>query len=96
MTLYAPDAVLNIVPPPPGLPGTYTGLEEIRGWLEIIVGMNFKVEGVEILQVEGDKVNLRVRASADFARGLNMAFLEYTEEHIILYREVRSKAIQLL
>jgi ketosteroid isomerase-like protein len=83
MTLYAPDAVLNIVPPPPGLPGTYTGLKEIRGWLEILVGMNFKVEGVEILQVEGDKVNLRVRASADFARGLNIAFLEYTEEHII-------------
>lgn len=83
MTLYAPDAVLNIVPPPPGLPGTYTGLKEIRGWLEVLVGMNFKVEGVEILNVEGDKVNLRVRASADFARGLNIAFLEYTEEHII-------------
>jgi len=83
MTLYAPDAVLNIVPPPPGLPGTYTGLEEIRGWLEILVGMNLKIEGVEILQVEGDKVKIKVKASSDFARGLNMAFMEYTEEHII-------------
>ena len=83
MTLYAPDAVLNIVPPPPGLPGTYTGLKEIRGWLEILVGMNFKVEGVEMLQVEGDKVKIKVKASSDFARGFNMAFMEYTEEHII-------------
>ena len=83
MTLYAPDAVLNIVPPPPGLPGTYTGLKEIRGWLEILVGMNLKIEGVEILQVEGDKVKIKVKASSDFARGFNMAFMEYTEEHII-------------
>lgn len=27
MTLYAPDAALNIVPPPHGLPVTYTGLK---------------------------------------------------------------------
>jgi len=83
LTLYAPDAVLNIVPPPPGLPGTYSGLKEIRGWLEVLVGMNFKIEGVEILKVEGDKLNIRVKTSSDFARGFNIAFLEYMEEHII-------------
>jgi len=83
MTLYAPDAVIHIVPPPAGLPGTYTGLKEIRGWLEVLVGMNFKVEGVEILKVEGDKLNIRVKTSSDFARGFNIAFLEYMEEHII-------------
>jgi len=83
MTLYAPDAVLNIVPPPAGLPGTYTGLKEIRGWLEVLVGMNFKIEGVEILKVEGDKLNVRVKSSSDFARGFNIAFLEHMEEHII-------------
>ena len=83
LTLYAPDAVLNIVPPPPGLPGTYSGLKEIRGWLEVLVGMNFKVEGVEMLKVEGDKLNIRVKTSSDFARGFNIAFLEYMEEHII-------------
>jgi len=49
MTLYAPNAVLNIVPPLPGLPGNYTGLKEIRAWLEILVGINLKLEGVEIL-----------------------------------------------
>jgi len=70
MTLFAPDIVLNIKPPLPGLPGTFTGLEEIRGWLEILVGMNLKIEGVEILQVEGDKVKIKVTTSSDFARGL--------------------------
>jgi len=89
MTLYAPDAVLNIVPPPPGLPGTYSGLKEIRGWLEVLVGMNFKVEGVEILKVEGDKLNIRVKTSSDFARGFNIAFLEYMEEHIIQGGKIR-------
>ena len=83
MTLYAPDAVINIVPPPAGLPGTYTGLKEIRGWLEVLVGMKFKIEGVEILKVEGDKLNVRVKSSSDFARGFNIAFMEHMEEHII-------------
>lgn len=83
MTLFAPDAVINIVPPLPGLPGTYSGLKEIRGWLEVLVGMDFKVEGVEILKVEGDKLNVRVKTSSDFARGFNIAFLEYMEEYII-------------
>lgn len=91
MTLYAPDAVLNIVPPPPGSTGTFTGLEEIRGWFEILVGMNFKCEGVEILQVEGDKVKLILKTSSDFARGLNIAFLEYMEENIIQEGKIKSQ-----
>ncbi len=33
MTLYAPDVVLNIVPPLPGLPDTFTGLEDILFFL---------------------------------------------------------------
>lgn len=49
MTLYAPDAVPNIVPPLPDIPSNYTGLKEIRGWLEILVGINHKLEGVEML-----------------------------------------------
>jgi len=90
ITLYAPDAVFHIVTPPVGLPGTYTGLKEIRGWLEVLVGMNFKIEGVEILKVEGDKLNVRVKSSSDFARGFNIAFLEHMEEHIIQRGKIKS------
>jgi ketosteroid isomerase-like protein len=90
ITLYAPDAVFHVVTPPAGLPDTYTGLKEIRGWLEVLVGMNFKIEGVEILKVEGDKLNVRVKSSSDFARGFNIAFLEHMEEHIIQGGKIKS------
>ena len=90
IALYAPDAVFHVVTPPAGLPDTYTGLKEIRGWLEVLVGMNFKIEGVEILKVEGDKLNVRVKSSSDFARGFNIAFLEHMEEHIIQGGKIKS------
>lgn len=90
IALYAPDAVFHVVTPPAGLPDTYTGLKEIRGWLEVLVGMHFKIEGVEILKVEGDKLNVRVKSSSDFARGFNIAFLEHMEEHIIQGGKIKS------
>ena len=95
LTLYAPDAVLNIVPPLPGLPGNFTGLKEIRGWLEILVGMNLKLEGVEILQVEGDKVKIKVITSSDFARGFNMAFMEFNEEHTIQDGKIKGYTVTI-
>jgi len=95
MTLFAPDVVLNIEPPLPGLPGTFTGLEEIRGWLEILVGMNLKIEGVEILQVEGDKVKIKVTTSSDFARGFNMAFMELIEEYTIQDGKIKGYTISI-
>jgi len=95
MTLYAPDIVLNIVPPLPGLPGTFTGLKEIRGWLEILVGMNLKIEGVEMLQVEGDKVKIKVTTSSDFARGFNMAFMELIEEYTLQDGKIKGYTITI-
>ena len=95
MTLFAPDIVLNIKPPLPGLPGTFAGLEEIRGWLEILVGMNLKIEGVEILQVEGDKVKIKVTTSSDFARGFNMAFMELIEEYTIQDGKIKGYTISI-
>lgn len=95
MTLYAPDAVINIVPPLPGLPGTFTGLEEIRGWLEILVGMNLKIEGLEILQAEGDKVKIKLKTSSDFARGFNMAFMELIEEYTIQDGKIKGYTISI-
>ena len=95
LSLYAPDAVLNIVPPLPGLPGTFKGLKEIRGWLEILVGMNLKLEGVEILQVEGDIVKIKVITSSDFARGFNMAFMEFNEEHTIQDGKIKGYTVTI-
>jgi ketosteroid isomerase-like protein len=95
LTLYAPDAVLNIVPPLPGLPGTFTGSKEIRSWLEILVGMNLKIEGMEILQVEGDKLKIKLKTSSDFARGFNMAFMELIEEYTIQDGKIKGCTISI-
>jgi len=95
MTLFAPDVVLNIVPPLPGLSDTYTGLKEIRGFLEILVGMKLKIEGAEILQVEGDKVKIKIKISSDLTRGFNIAFLELIEEYTIQDGKIKGYIITI-
>ena len=95
MPLFAPDAVINIVPPLPGLSDTYTGLKEIRGFLEILVGMELKIEGQEILQVEGDKAKIKIKTSTDLNRRLNIAFLELIEEYIIQGGKIKGYTISI-
>jgi ketosteroid isomerase-like protein len=95
ITLYAPDAVINIVPPLPGLPDTFTGLKEVRGWLEILVGMKLKIEGLEMLQMEGDKAKIKIIISSDLTRGLNIAFLELIEEYIIQSGKIKGYTISI-
>ena len=95
ITLYAPDAVINIVPPLPGLPDTFTGLKEVRGWLEILVGMKLKIEGVEMLKMEGDKAKIKIITSSDLTRGLNIAFLELIEEYIIQGGKIKGYTISI-
>ena len=95
ITLYAPDAVINIVPPLPGLPDTFTGLKEVRGWLEILVGMKLKIEGLEMLQMEGDKAKIKIIISSDLTRGLNIAFLELIEEYIIQGGKIKGYTISI-
>ena len=95
MTLFAPDVVLNIVPPLPGLSDTYTGLKEIRGFLEILVGMKLKIEGAEILQMEGDKVKIKIKISSDLTRGFNIAFLELIEEYTIQDGKIKGYIITI-
>ena len=95
MTLFAPEVVLDIVPPLPGLSDTYTGLKEIRGFLEILVGMKLKIEGAEILQVEGDKVKIKIKISSDLTRGFNIAFLELIEEYTIQDGKIKGYIITI-
>jgi hypothetical protein len=52
LALFAKDAVVNNSDP---TPTTYTGPAEIRGWLEKLADVNFKIEA-EILEVDGDTV----------------------------------------
>lgn len=82
MAFWADDAVAIIVPATPGTPGTYTGLEEIRAWLEGMVAANGQLE-VETVQVDGNTVTSKVRYWDDNVSALGMEYLEATEEYTI-------------
>lgn len=66
VAFVADDAVVDI----PGF-GTYTGLEEIRAWMEGLLPLNPQME-FEILQVEGDTVTLRSSYTDDDFRALGV------------------------
>jgi len=80
LALLADDAVVNLEVP--GAPETYTGLEEIRAWVEDLVAQHWEGE-FEILQVEGDTVTSRLTSYADFSRALGIAPLVGTEVYTV-------------
>lgn len=82
VAFFADDAVYNIIPAPPGVPGTYTGQDEIRGRITDIVALNAAIE-LELRQVEGDKVTTLTKYSDDGLRGLGLAFIEGIEEYTV-------------
>jgi hypothetical protein len=57
--------------------------------------MNLKIEGVEILQLEGDKLKIKVKTSSDFARGFDMAFMELIEEYTIQDGKIKGCTISI-
>jgi ketosteroid isomerase-like protein len=83
LALVADDAVVDI----PGF-GTYTGLEEIRAWMEGLLPLNPQME-FEILQVEGDTVTLRSSYTDDDFRALGVV-LEADEVIVVEDGKVKS------
>jgi LPXTG-motif cell wall-anchored protein len=82
MAHFTDDAVVKIIPAPPGTSGVYTGAQEIRAWLQDLFAQNFTLE-VTILQVAGDTVMTRTKTYADPTRQLGIAPLEGTEQYTI-------------
>lgn len=80
LATFADDAVVNILIP--GAPETYTGVEEIRPWLEGLVAQNWEGQ-VEILKVEGDTVTSRLTSYMDPTRALGIAPLTGMEEYVV-------------
>ena len=76
LSLLADDAVVDI----PGW-GTYSGLEEIRAWMEGLRALNFEMR-FEILQVEGDTVTLKSWYTDDDYRPLGVE-LEARETDVV-------------
>jgi limonene-1,2-epoxide hydrolase len=76
LALMADDAVVDM----PGF-GTYTGLEEIRAWMEGLIALNFEMR-FEILQVERDTVTLKSWYNDDDFRTLGVVLA--AEEQIVV------------
>ena len=83
VALVADDAVVDM----PGF-GTYTGLEEIRAWMEGLMPLNPQME-FEILQVEGDTVTLESSYTDDDFRALGVV-LEADEVIVVQDGKVKS------
>ncbi len=58
LALMTDDAVLTVIPAPPGTPGVWTGKAEIRQALLFNKQRNVKRENISTPQVEGNKVSV--------------------------------------
>lgn len=82
LALYADDAVIHMPVPPPDMPDTYTGKEEIRGWIENEVARN--TEYVLLgTQVDGPTVIATTSVADDVLRSFGLTNLEQNDEFSI-------------
>jgi len=83
IALFAEDAIYNLIPPPPGVPGTLTGREAIRARLAELVAQKAEYSLVETPQVAEDTVTALTRYSDDGLRSFGVDFIEGTEEFTV-------------
>ena len=83
MTFYAEDAEYRIVPLPGRSPGTYVGIDEIRGRLDVVLADNPTLE-VTIRKVEDNVVTAFTRHSDKGLQDMGVDFIEGVEEYTIV------------
>ena len=88
--IYSEDAVVRLV----DWDETYSGGDEIRAWVQELVGANFLVE-VESLEAEGDTVTVAIKAWADPTRALGIAPLESTDVYTVKDGRITSQTTTL-
>ena len=82
LALYADDAVIYMPVPPPNMPDTYTGKDEIRVWVENEVARN--VEYVLLgTEVDGTTVVATTSVADDVLRSFGLTSLVQTDEFTI-------------
>lgn len=90
LAFYADDAVIDMPVPPPGMPDTYRGKEEIRGWIDSGVATNKEVVLLDT-KVDGDTVVATVSAADDILRSFGLSSLEQRDTFTI--QDGRIKAL---
>jgi hypothetical protein len=79
LTFIDENAVITIVPPPEGMNGIFTGLDEIRGWYEGNAALNGYNEIVEI-KVDGENISWISNFGMDEWRNLGVDSLKVLGE----------------
>jgi len=63
-TMLADDAVLVLVPPPPGTNGTFVGKDAVLGWYENLIKNNFAIKFGHV-EVSGNRVSVTQQTWVD-------------------------------
>jgi ketosteroid isomerase-like protein len=82
LALYSDDAGIYMPVPPPGMPDTYTGKEEVRAWIEDEVARNTEYV-LLATQVDGATVVATTSVADDVLRSFGLTSLEQTDEFTI-------------
>src|SRR5688572_17238196 len=83
LALFADDAVLTIIPPPPGTSGHWVGKEAIREQLVYGKENGVKGEPIGAPQVEGNRVTARSKVTNRFFLEWGVAPVQFTSEAVI-------------
>ncbi|HET6313207.1 MAG TPA: nuclear transport factor 2 family protein [Chloroflexia bacterium] len=78
---YADDAVVALEPAPPGLPGIFTGKDEIRGFIQMLLP-GFHVESSNA-RANGDTLTWDSRITADAFRSMGVDEAECVTEVVV-------------
>lgn len=91
LDLLSDDAVVTIVPPPPGTSGVWTGKEAIRtGLFPFARSQNSRPEIIGSPVVEGNKVTARVMVQTNDFRRLGVGPVEHTNEAVVEGGKIKS------
>ncbi len=81
LDFFADDAVVRMTPPMPGAPETFTGRDEIRGFVEMLIP-GFRVASKKF-RVDGNRVAWHSTVSCDALRQLGLDTGEANSEAVV-------------
>jgi ketosteroid isomerase-like protein len=92
LALYSDDSVIYLAVAPPGMPGTYTGKEEIRIWIENEVATNSKFI-LRDTEVDGTTVVATTSVADDILRSFGLPRLVQRDEFTIEEGKITARTI---
>lgn len=90
--LITDDVTLQIVPPPPGTTGVWSGKDQVREFLELGKGQNGLEELVGSWPVNGDRVSGTVMVTVNNFRKWNVGAVQRQFEFVVQGGKVKSWA----